>query len=221
MTRQLLYLLLFEFKNASLRPDGVFGGVLYFLLTLMIMPFTLKIANGNITHIAPTMIWVAIIPAILTASSRIFSDDCDDGFIDRYALMNLSWCFIFIIKIIVLFLFVIIPALCIMPILSILFSLPFDTTVKLMVGLVCSIPAVAFFTGFGALLSVHGKIGHIITFVIVTPLIIPAIILGAGVVYTTEPLIIAVKLPIAFSLIAILITVPAGGFLYKQLYEDR
>ena len=99
MVSQLLYFLLFEFKNASLRPDGVWGGVLYFLLTLIIMPFTLKITNYDLTQIAPTMIWVAIVPAILTASSRIFSDDCDDGFIDRYALMNVSWCFIFIIKI--------------------------------------------------------------------------------------------------------------------------
>lgn len=221
MTRQLLSLLRFELKTAYLRPDGVWGGLLYFFLTIIIMPFTLKIDTYTITHLAPTMIWVAIVPAILTASSRIFSDDIEDGFIDRYQLMNIAFEYIFVIKILVLYLFVIVPALCIIPIIAVLFSLSFDTTIKLLIGLLCAMPSVAFFTGFGALLAVHGKMGHILTFVIVIPLIIPAIILGAGLVYTTEPLIIAIKLPIIFSLIAILITVPASGFLYKELYSYR
>ncbi len=221
MLQQLYFLLLFELKIAYLRPDGVWGGVLYFLLTLIIMPFTLNITDVNVTHIAPTMIWVAIIPAILTASSRIFSDDIEDGFIDRYMLANISFGFLFVIKILVLCIFVIIPALCITPIASILFDLPLNIMLKLLVGLCCTMPAIAFFTGFGALLAIHGKIGHILTFVIVIPLIIPAIIFGAGMVYTSEPLILAVRLPIIFSLIAVLLTVPASIFLYKEIYTYR
>jgi heme exporter protein B len=167
------------------------------------------------------MIWVAIIPAILTASNRIFSDDIQDGFFDRFVLMNISMAFVFIVKIIVLYVFVIIPALFILPFLSILFNMSVDLTYRLLCGLLCCLPAIAFFTGFGTLLSLHGKIGHILTFLVVIPLIIPAIILGAGVVYTTEPIISAIKLPIIFSLIAILITVPASNFLYHELYADR
>jgi heme exporter protein B len=221
MTKQLLYLLWFELKNAYLRPDGVWGGMLYFLLTLMIMPFTLKITDANITNLAPTMIWVAIIPAILTASNRIFSDDIHDGFIDRFVLMNISVSFVFIIKIMVIYIFIIIPSLCTLPILSILFHIPVDITYRLFWGLLCCLPAIAFFTGFGTLLSLHGKVGHILTFLIVIPLIIPAIILGAGIVYTSAPLSVALKLPIIFSLISVLVTVPASHFLYLELYADR
>lgn len=221
MIHQLFSLLRFELKTAYLRPDGVWGGLLYFLLAIIIMPFTLKINTQTITYLAPTMIWVAIVPAILTASSRIFSDDTEDGFIDRYHLMNISFAFIFVIKIIVLYVCVVIPALCMIPIMSILFSLPYHITVKLIIGLACSLPAVAFFTGFGTLMSLHGKMGHIITFVIVIPLIVPAIILGAGLVYSTESMIGFIKLPIIFSLVSMLITVPASHFLYQELYRYR
>lgn len=221
MIQQLFYLLRFELKQAYLRPDGVWGGLLCFILTLIIMPFTIKVDVYTISAFAPTMIWVAIIPAILTASNRIFSDDIDDGFIDRYFLMNLSFSFIFIIKIFVLYVFVIIPALCIIPIMAILFSVPFEVLIRLIIGLLCSLPAIAFFTGFGSLLSLHTKFGHILTFVTVIPLIIPAIILGSGLVYGNDLVVNLIKLPIIFSLISILITVPAGGFLYKELYNYR
>jgi len=63
--------------------------------------------------------------------------------------------------------------------------------------------------------------GHLLTFILVIPLIVPAIILGAGLVYTSDSVIDFIKFPIIFSLIAILITVPAGGFVYKQLYQYR
>lgn len=221
MRKQLLYFLYFELKNAYLRPDGIWGGMLYFLLTLIIIPFSCKISNTPIHTIAPTMIWVAIIPAILTASNRIFSDDLDDGFFERFPLMNISFAFIFIIKIIVLWLCVIIPALATLPVLSLLFDISQTVTYKIFIGLICGLPAIAFFTGFGTLLSLHSKLGHILTFAIVIPLIIPAIILGAGIVYATAPLMQTIKLPIIFSLMSVLMTVPASSFLYRELYVDR
>jgi len=195
--------------------------LLYFLLTLIIMPFTLNIAAFNLTDIAPTMIWVAIIPAILTSSSRLFSNDLDDGFIDRHYLMNITFELLFIIKICVLFICVILPLLCVIPIVALLFDLSLNSVIRIYAGLLSSLPAIAFFTGFGALLSIHAKMGHLLTFILVIPLIVPAIILGAGLVYTSDSVIDFIKFPIIFSLIAILITVPAGGFVYKQLYQYR
>jgi ABC-type transport system involved in cytochrome c biogenesis permease component len=96
--------------------------------------------------------------------------------------------------------------------------MPLDIVIKLYLGLLTSLPAIVFFTGFGSLLSLQGRMGHVLTFVITIPLIIPAIILGAGIVYTHEPLNSVIQLPIIFSLISILITVPASGYLYKQVY---
>jgi|GEM_PF-4183281 len=221
MLKQLFTLLCFEIKLAFLDNEGIWGGLLYFLLTIIIMPFTLNIASYDLSQIATTMIWIAIIPTILISSSRLFLNDIEDGFIDRYLLMNISFEAIFLIKIVVLFISVTVPLLCVMPIIGFLFSVPFNILIKIYCGLLASLPAIIFFTGFGSLLSLQGRMSYLINFTIVIPLIIPSIILGAGVVYTTESLIVAMKLPIIFSLFSILITVPASGFLYQQLYHDQ
>lgn len=219
MISQLNALLMFEFKNAYLRPDGIWGGVMCFLLILLVMPFTLEASRYDLSTLGVMMIWVAIIPAILLGSNFLFSSDLEDGFFDRYLMMNISFEWIFLIKICVLFISIIIPLLCSLPLAIILFSIHLEYAYKLLIGLLVSLPAITFFTGFSALLSLHTKMGHILTFVITIPLIIPSIIFGAGIVYVDTPIIDAIKLPLIFSLLSILMTVPASGFLYKELYH--
>lgn len=219
MISQLNALYCFEFKNAYMRPDSMWGGVLCFLLILMIMPFTLDISKNDISNFGPMMIWVAIIPSILLGANGLFLADLDDGFMDRYLIMDLRFEWIFIIKICVLLCSIILPLLCALPIAILLFSMPLEQAYRLGVGLVCSLPAIAFFTGFSALLSLHTKMGHLLTFIITIPLIIPSIILGAGIIYIDGELLQVIKLPIIFSLFSILMTVPASNFLYKQLYH--
>lgn len=221
MFRQFFIFLYFELKLAFLSTEGMWGGIAYFLLSLMIMPFTLDIVDFDLVKIAPTMIWVSIIPAILISSNQLFIQDIEDGFIDRYPLMHIGYEMIFVAKICVMLIGVILPLLCIIPVASILFSMPSATLIRLYAGLIATMPAIAFFTGFGTLLSLHGRMGHLLTFIVVIPLIIPAIILGAGTVYSAQPLFEILKLPILFSLISILVTVPAGAFLYQQLSAYR
>ena len=87
--------------------------------------------------------------------------------------------------------------------------------------LIISSPGLLFFSAFGALLSVGLRNSGLVVFVLMLPLVLPAIIFGAAGCNTNELLSDAYKLPLAFSLFSVIVTTGFSGYLLKIICAER
>lgn len=216
-----LRLLSFELKMTFFNQGSVWVALMYFILSIMIVPFSLDSNLKYLHEFMPAFVWSSILPATLLGGIRLFVDDYEDGFIDRYALMNLNYEIIFLLKALVLMIGVLLPLIVILPLIGILFTIDSMTIFKLIIAFLTTAPAICFYAAFGSLLSVYTKVGYILTFIIVIPLIIPAVIFGCGILYGKQDIFSLIKLPLSFSMISVVISVIAGGYLYRQLLAYR
>ena len=212
---------MFETRLMLKNMGDIFMPMMFFIASIVIMPFTMN-PDAHILHdIASSLIWTALLLSCFLSSDKIFIFDINDGFIDKYPLINIPIQGIFFIKIIVFSLLRIIPIIMILPVIGVLFGLNISEIIRIMIMVIISFPAVTFFAGLGALLSAVLNQGGFFIFMIIFPLILPAIIFGAAGCDIQTPLVNVFKLPLAFSLFSCLMTTILSPFIFKILHQEQ
>lgn len=174
-------LLLRDFRLA-MRAGGGFGlGLSFFLIVVVLVPFSVGPQNALLAEIAPGILWLGALLACLLSLDRIFALDWEDGSLDLLATSPLPMEAIVSVKALAHWLTTGLPLVLAAPVLGLLLSLPQEGYRWVIISLFLGTPALSVIGTFGAALTVGLKRGGLLLSLLVLPLYVPTLIFGAEV----------------------------------------
>ena len=165
----------------ALRSGGGFGlGIAFFVIVIVLTPFALGPDPEQLAAIAPGITWLAALLAALLTLDRLFALDWEDGSLELLALA-LPAEGLFLGKVLVHWLTTGAILSLLGPLLGAMLYLPPAGMVPLFLALLLGSPALSLIGAFGAALTVGVKRGGLLLSLLVLPLYVPTLILGAEV----------------------------------------
>jgi len=175
--------LLWRDLRLAVRAGGGFGLALaFFLLVAVLVPLGVGPSAALLAPIAPGILWVGALLACLLSLDRIFALDLEDGSLDLIATSPLPLEGVVAVKAFAHWLTTGLPLTAAAPVLAVLFNLPGEGFVWLVVSLALGTPALSVIGTFGAALTVGVRRGGLLLSLLVLPLYVPTLIFGAEVV---------------------------------------
>lgn len=164
------------------RRADVANALLFFLIVASLFPLGVGPEPSLLRTIAPGVIWVAALLATLLALGRMFAEDYADGTLEQMLLANAPLGSIVTAKVIAHWLVCGLPLVLLAPLLALQFDLPSDALVVLIVALLLGTPSLTLIGAIGAALTLGVRGAGMLTALLVLPLYVPVLILGASAV---------------------------------------
>ncbi len=161
-------------------PRPIVQASLFFLMICIFFPLTLPVDPSLIRIIAPGLVWTAVLLSLLLSSLYLFQQDYEEGILEQWVLSGYSLPLIVSAKIMVHWIFNLIPVLIFCPLFGILFNLSIWETISLMFSLILGTPAMVLLCGLAAAFSTGLQQKGILMALILLPLTLPIMIFGSG-----------------------------------------
>lgn len=175
----MIALLLRDLKIA-VRAGGGFGlGLAFFLIVVVLVPFSVGPQSSLLASIAPGILWLGALLACLLSLDRIFALDFEDGSLDLLATSPLPLEGIVSVKAAAHWLTSALPLVIAAPFLALMLNLPATGYFWIVLSLLLGTPALSVIGTFGAALTVGLKRGGLLLSILVLPLYVPTLIFGA------------------------------------------
>ena len=173
----------------ALRQGGGLGLTLgFFLIFIIYLPLGIGGAPEQLSAVASGTIWIAALLASLLTLERIFQLDFEDGSLDILASAPLPLASLALGKLIAHWLSTSIP-LCVAALpLAYLLHLPSGDYALLLAALLIGSPAFSAIGTFGASLTISVKRGGLLLSLLVLPLYMPSLLIGAAITNAPNPL---------------------------------
>lgn len=172
--------LLIRDLRLALRSGGGFGlGLTFFLIVIVLVPFSVGPASSLLSRIAPGVLWLGALLACLLSLDRLLTVDWEDGALDLLSTSPIPLEGIVSIKALAHWITTGLPLLLVAPLLGVLLHLPVDGFGVLISSLALGTPALSMIGVFGAALTIGIKRGGLLLSLLVLPLYIPTLIFGA------------------------------------------
>ncbi len=156
--------------------------VLFFLIVVSLFPLGMGPEPNLLRTIAPGIIWVAALLACMLSLQQLFASDHVDGVLDQMLLAAAPLSLIVIARAFAHWLISGLPLVVLSPMLAVQFGLPSELYLVLMLSLLLGTPALTLTGAIGAALTLGLRGGGMLLALLVLPLYIPVLILGAGAV---------------------------------------
>lgn len=164
----------------AFRAGGGFGlGIAFFLIVVILVPFSVGPESGLLTKIAPGVLWLGALLACLLSLDRILALDWEDGTLDLVATSPLPLEAVVSVKSLAHWITTGVPLVVAAPVFGVLLNLPPDGYVWLVTSLALGTPALSVIGTFGAALTVGIKRGGLLLSLLILPLYVPTLIFGA------------------------------------------
>ncbi len=164
----------------AFRAGGGFGlGIAFFLIVVILVPFSVGPESGLLTKIAPGVLWLGALLACLLSLDRILALDWEDGTLDLVATSPLPLEAVVSVKSLAHWITTGVPLVVAAPVFGVLLNLPPDGYVWLVASLALGTPALSVIGTFGAALTVGIKRGGLLLSLLILPLYVPTLIFGA------------------------------------------
>src|SRR6201994_3397711 len=175
--------LLFRDVKLAARSGGSAALALsFFALVAVLVPLGVGADLRLLARVAGGVLWVGAVLAALLSLDRLFQGDYEDGSLDLIALSPLPLELTSFAKILAHWLSTGLPLTLLSPVLALMFNLPPQATLMLVISLAIGTPAVSAIGAIGASLTLSLKRGGLILPLIILPLLAPVVIFGAGAV---------------------------------------
>ena len=161
------------------RSDGA-TVVLFFVLTAALFPFALGSDQAFLTRVAPGILWVTALLAVLLSLERLFLADFEDGSLDQMLLSPLALELAVLAKAAAHWLTTGLLLVIATPLLALLYSLPAEATLSLLAALLLGTPALSLIGAIGAALTLGTRRGGVLVPLLVQPLYVPSLIFGVA-----------------------------------------
>jgi len=174
--------LLLRDLRLALRAGGGFGlGLAFFLILVVLVPFSVGPQSALLSAIAPGVLWLGALLACLLSLDRLLALDYEDGTLDVLATAPLPLEAALAVKSLAHWITTGLPLVIAAPALGVLLNLPVAGFGWLVVSLLLGTPALSMIGCFGAALTVGIKRGGLLMSLLVLPLYVPTLIFGAEV----------------------------------------
>ncbi|HXZ97507.1 MAG TPA: heme exporter protein CcmB [Burkholderiales bacterium] len=169
---------------ATRRWADVLTAVIFFVIVVSLFPLGVGPEPDLLRTIAPGVIWVAALLASMLSLTRLFSADFADGTLEQMLLSAAPLGAIVAAKVVAHWLVTGLLLVLISPLLALQFDLPQNLLVTLTLSLLLGTPVLSMIGAIGAALTLGLRGGGALLSLLVLPLYVPVLILGAGTVET-------------------------------------
>ncbi|MEO0974007.1 MAG: heme exporter protein CcmB [Pseudomonadota bacterium] len=167
-----------EFRLALRRPGQLANPLVFFAVVLVLFPLGLDPGEELLRRIAPGVVWVAALLAMLLAQETLFQSDFEDGSLEQMALQPQPLWWLALAKVLAHWLLTGVPLVLVSPLGAVAFFVPAEAIGVMMLALLLGSAVLSLLGGVGAALTVGLHRGGVLLAILVLPLIVPTLLLG-------------------------------------------
>lgn len=164
------------------RRAEVANPIFFFILIVTLFPLGIGAQPKLLQTIAPGIIWVSALLAVMLSLDSLFRSDFDDGSLEQMLLNPHPLSILVLAKIIAHWLVTGLPLLVVAPLLAIFLGLPEQAMGTLLITLILVTPVLSLIGSIGVSLTVGLRRGGMILSLLVLPLYIPVLIFASNAV---------------------------------------
>ncbi len=154
--------------------------VLFFVLTASLFPFAVGPESNLLARLAPGVIWVTALLAVLLSLERLFLADYEDGSLELLALAPLPLEATVLAKALAHWLTTGLPLVVAGPLLALLYNMDAAGLPMLVLAMALGSPSLSLIGTVGAALTLGARRGGVLIPLLVLPLNIPVLIFGVA-----------------------------------------
>ncbi|MFW5443147.1 MAG: heme exporter protein CcmB [Methylococcaceae bacterium] len=156
--------------------------VFFFILVVTLFPLGVGAQPKLLQAMAPGIIWVSALLAVMLSLDSLFRSDFDDGSLEQMLLSSHPLTILVLGKIIAHWLVTGLPLLVVAPLLAVFLGLPEQALGTLLITLVLATPVLSLIGSIGVSLTVGLRRGGMILSLLVLPLYVPVLIFASNAV---------------------------------------
>ena len=168
------------------RPSDVATALLFFVIVATLFPLGTGAEPERLRAIAPGVIWVAALLSSMLSLSRLFAADHADGTLEQMLLGAAPLGVVAAAKTLAHWLVAGLPLVAIAPLIALQYDVAAPLYGVLALSLLLGTPVLSFIGAIGAALTLGLRGGGVLIALLVLPLYVPVLILGAGAVTMAE-----------------------------------
>ena len=162
------------------RRSDVATTVLFFVIVVSLFPLGIGAEPNLLRAIAPGVIWVAALLACMLSLVRMFESDHADGTLDTLLLSAAPLGMIVMARVFAHWVISGLPLVVLAPVLALQFDLDQSLLGVLALSLLLGTPVLSLIGAIGAALTLGLRGGGMLLALLVLPLYVPVLIIGAG-----------------------------------------
>ena len=169
-----------EWRLQVRRKGDLINPLIFFALVVVLFPLGISPTEEILAPVAPGVLWVAALLAVLMSLDALFRPDLQDGSLEQLLLNGYSPALQSLVKVLVHWLLSCMPLVALAPFLGIMLFLPWQALFSLSASLLLGSLSLSLLGALGAALTAGlGKSGVLLT-LLVLPFYIPVLIFGTG-----------------------------------------
>jgi heme exporter protein B len=154
--------------------------LLFFVIVASLFPLGIGAEPNQLRAIAPGVIWVAALLSSMLSLARLFAADHADGTLEQIALGAAPLGMVVAAKALAHWLVSGLPLVLIAPLIALQYDLPSTLYGVLVLSLLLGTPTLSLIGAIGAALTLGLRGGGVLLSLLVLPLYVPVLIMGAG-----------------------------------------
>ena len=162
------------------RRGDVATALLFFVIVASLFPLGIGAEPNLLRSVAPGVIWVAALLSSLLSLGRLFAADHADGTLEQMLLGAAPLGVVVAAKVCAHWLIAGLPLVAIAPLIALQYDLPVQLYGTLALSLVLGTPVLSLIGAIGAALTLGLRGGGVLLALLVLPLYVPVLIMGAG-----------------------------------------
>ena len=173
-------ILLRDLRLALRQRSDALMVVLFFVLTGALFPFGIGPEPNILARIAPGIIWVTALLAVLLSLERLFLADYEDGALELMALSPTPLTLVVLAKALAHWLTTGLPLIAATPIIALLYNLDPAAIPTTLLAMALGTPVLTLMGAVGAALTLGARRGGVLVPLLVLPLYVPVLIFGVS-----------------------------------------
>ncbi|MGB2246614.1 MAG: heme exporter protein CcmB [Alcanivorax sediminis] len=165
-------------------PAEIINPLFFFVMVISLFPLAISPKPETLSLIAPGVLWVAALLAVMLSLDGLFRRDQESGVLEQLLTSPVMTVVPVTAKLLAHWLLTGLPLVLVSPVLAHMLQLPDRVLGVVMLSLLLGTPALTVIGAIGSALTVGLNRGGILLAVLVLPLYIPVLIFGAGVIRT-------------------------------------
>jgi heme exporter protein B len=164
------------------RRQDIVTAVTFLVIVVTLFPLAVSPEQTLLRVIAPGVVWVAALLATLLTLDRLFGDDYRDGSLEQLLLLPAPLTLVVLAKLAAHWLATGLPLVLVSPMLGLQLGLAAPEIGILFITLLLGTPVLSMVGAIGSALTLGVRGGGALVVVLMVPLYVPVLILGAGAV---------------------------------------
>ena len=162
------------------RENSAGLSISFFMIAVALIPFGLGPDLKLLRDIAPGLVWVALLLAVLLSLESIFQADLEDGSFDQYLLSDTPLEVLLLAKGLAHWLGVVLPLVLTAPLAGLLLNIDTPSLLPVCLILLAGSPAMSFLGMMGSALAAGVSRSGLLAALMVMPLYVPVLIFGSS-----------------------------------------